>query len=107
MSRSRYHKLVAACAGVVAFSSLAHGQVVINEFVYDDGSTDDREFVELYNAGNAPVTIGGWTLGGQDGVGANTTTTITAGTTLAPGAYYVIGQTGVTNVNQVVGSIFE
>ncbi len=80
--------------------------VVINELVYDDGGVDDREFVELYNNGNLPVDIGGWTLGGQDQVGPNTTVTITSGATINPGGYYVIGQTGVLNVNQVAASSF-
>src|SRR4051794_40126118 len=76
--------------------------VVINELVYDDGVTDDREFVELYNNGLSPVGIGGWTLGGQDQVAPNSTVTITTGTTINPGGFYVIGQTGVLNVNQIV-----
>ncbi len=80
----------------------ARADVVINEFVYDDGSTDDREFVELYNNGLSPAGIGGWTLGGQDQVGPNSTVTITAGATINPGGFYVIGRTGVPNVNQIV-----
>jgi hypothetical protein len=85
---------------VARFDSRA--AVVINEFVYDDGGSDDREFVELYNNGLSPVGIGGWTLGGQDQVGPNSTVTITAGTTINPGGYFVLGQTGVLNVNQIV-----
>jgi hypothetical protein len=79
--------------------------VVINEFVYDDGGTDDREFVELYNNGLSPVGIGGWTLGGQDQVGPNSTVTITAGTIINPGGFYVIGRSGVPNVNQIVTAV--
>ena len=104
---SRRFALLAACAGVIGFSSIAPAAVIINEFLYDDGGTDDREYVELYNNGAAPVDIGGWTVGGQDVVGANTTTTIPASTSIAPGGYYVLGQTGVQNVNQVVGSVLE
>jgi hypothetical protein len=86
----------------------APAAVIINEIQYDDGGgADDREYVELYNNGLVTEAIGGWTLGGQDEVGANTSTTITAGTMLAPGAYYVVGQTGVLNVNQVVGAVLE
>ena len=81
--------------------------VVINEFLYDDGATDDREFVELFNRGSTPMDVGGWTLGGQDQLGANTTITIPAGIVLDPGNYYVIGQAGVPNVNQVVSSFLE
>jgi hypothetical protein len=84
--------------------STLHAQVLINEFMYDDTGTDDREFVELYNAGLTPVDIGGWTLGGRDSTTTNPTVVITPGTMLAPGDYYVIGNTGVLNVDQVVGA---
>ena len=104
----RVHPLLAtACAAALSLAPLASGQVVINEFQYDDtGTTDDREFVELYNAGGAGVDISGWTLGGQDASGANTTTTIPAGTILAPGAYWVVGNAAVQNVNQVAAGGF-
>ncbi len=101
---TRTRALFAATIGIFAAANLAFGQVVINEVVYDDGSTDDREFVELFNPTANPVTIGGWTLGGRDPTAANATVTITAGTVLAPGGYYVIGNTGVLNVNQVVAA---
>ena len=87
--------LFAACCDL-------HAAVVINEVVYDDGGTDDREFVELYNNGLAPENIGGWTLGGQDQVGPNTTITITPNSVINPGGYYVVGQPGVPNLNQSV-----
>jgi hypothetical protein len=101
---SRFTWCAAICAIFLA-SSMAHGAIIVNEFMYDDGGTDDRGFIELYNNGVAAESIGGWTLGGQDQVGANTSVTITAGTTLAPGAFYVVGMTGlvadVANVSQV------
>src|SRR6185436_982440 len=47
----------------------AYGQIVINEIVEDeqdfestDVTPDTREFIELYNAGAAPVNIGDYTL---------------------------------------------
>ena len=92
---------------VLCFPGLASAQIVINEFQYDDAGTDDREFVELFNPGTDPIDISGWILGGLDPAGANTATTIPASTVIAAGGYYVIGQTGVKNVNQVVTSIFE
>jgi hypothetical protein len=89
-------------------SLTATGQVVINEVMYDDGGTDDREFVELYNAGSTEVAIGGWRLGGYDATTTNPSTTIPAGTMLAAGAYYVIGNAGVLNLNhQVSANQFE
>ena len=80
-----------------------HSQVVINEFVYDDTSTDNREFVELYNAGALPVDISGWTLSSVDAAGpaAGSPWTIPAATILAPGGFFVIGNPGVPNLNLV------
>ncbi|MBI5851532.1 MAG: lamin tail domain-containing protein [Planctomycetes bacterium] len=102
MSSLRSHSLL-LCGAFLALPSLATAQVVINEIQYDDESTDDREFVELYNAGASAVDISGWTLGGFDQVGPNTTFTIPAATILAPGGFYVLGAATVPNVNQVVG----
>lgn len=102
-----FSKYLAALAVVLGIGTGSPAAVIINEFMYDDSSTDDREFVELYNNGNVTESIGGWTLSGRDPTGANSSVTITAGTMLAPGAYYVIGQTGVLNVNQVVTTTLE
>jgi hypothetical protein len=89
---------------------MAHAAVVINEFSYDDFSTDDLEFVELYNNGASPVDISGWTLGGHDNSttngGVNPIQTIPGSTTIAAGGYYVIGNSGVSNVNLVASGGF-
>jgi hypothetical protein len=92
------------CAAVGAFGSHASAQVVINEFVYDDGGTDDREFVELFNPGITAIDISGWTLGGQDQVGPNPTFTIPgtigSSTHLIPAkGYFVIGAATVPNLS--------
>jgi hypothetical protein len=98
--------------------ALAQPRVVINEIQYDDLGLDDREFVELYNAGNAPADITGWRLAAGDladftdnnpdyvigdlnGDGTPDITVI-----LPPGGFWVIGtNTGlVSNVNQPVGA---
>jgi hypothetical protein len=86
--------------------ALLRAQVVINEFQYDDTGTDDREFVELYNAGTGAVDIGGWTVGGYDVTTTNPSTTIPAATMLLPGGFYVIGNTGVLNLNHTVAANF-
>jgi len=90
-----------ACSGPNAL-----GQVVINEIFYDDASTDDREFVELYNAGASPVDIGGWVLGAYDPTTTNPSVTIPAGTLLNPGEFYVIGNAGVLFVGTEVAINF-
>ncbi|MCH7812588.1 MAG: lamin tail domain-containing protein, partial [Planctomycetes bacterium] len=81
--------------------------VVINEFSYDDSETDDREYVELYNADAVPVDISGWTLRASDTVAppndTNPDYVIPAATILASGDYYVLGAATVANVDQVVG----
>ncbi len=90
------------CGAIAALPSLASAQVVINEFQYDDESTDDREFVELYNAGALAVDISGWTLQANDQNTPNVTYTVQPGTILAPGAFWVMGSSLVPNINQVV-----
>ena len=46
----------------VLFASNMYGQVVINEISYNppETNTDSLEFIEIFNAGNAMVNIGGW-----------------------------------------------
>ncbi len=105
---NRWRRLSGAVALALFCSQVAAAQVVINELVYDDSGTDDREFVELYNAGNSPIDISGWLLRASDTVAPpgdnNPDYTIPAGTVLAPGQYYVIGSANVPNVDFVVGS---
>ena len=101
---TRRIKLLAACASVAVFTPCLPAAVVINEFVHDDNSTDNREFIELYNNGAVAEDISGWTVTGRDVTTTNQTATIPAATSLAPGAYYVIGNADVNNVNQTVAS---
>jgi hypothetical protein len=101
--RYPHARKLAGLAVLASCISTLQAQVVINEFQYDDIGTDDREFVELYNAGLTAVNIGGWVLGGHDPTTTNISTTIPAGTMLARA---VLGyrQSGVPNVNQVVAA---
>src|SRR5688500_10925062 len=102
-------RLIICCAAICAILSswnAACAAIIINEVVYDDGGTDDREFVELYNNGASAVDISGWVVRNSDTVAApgdnNADFTIPATTSLAAGDYYVIGMTGVANVDLVV-----
>lgn len=63
--------------------------VVVNELDY----TTDAEFVELYNAGAASVTVTGWVVeyGSQS---FSSDYTFESGVTIAPGAFLVVGATG-------------
>ncbi len=104
-------------AAVWFAATSSRGQVVINEIVEDEqdaGSTDvtdNREFIELYNAGVSAVDISGWTmnywlLGDSANPGSyfGVSDEIPSGTTLASHAYYVIGADSVPNVNLPLGS---
>jgi len=80
--------------------------VVINEISYDDDSTDNLEFIELWNRTGAPVDISGWVLRGREGVGTSINPTYTfagapgSGTTMiAPGQYLLVSNVAVPNHN--------
>lgn len=113
------HRLM--CCAVICALFLALGTaraaVIVNEIVYDDGSTDDREFVELYNNGGSAVDISGWIVRNSDTLAPpgdnNADYTIPgaagSGTTmLAAGDYYVISSfAGVLNVDLVATGTLE
>ncbi|MFO0790025.1 MAG: lamin tail domain-containing protein [Pirellulales bacterium] len=87
-------------------AGIARAAIIVNEVAYDDAGTDNREYVELYNSGAAPVDISGWMVTGRDPTSINLSAAIPAATTLAPGAFYVVGNSAVANVNLVVASDF-
>jgi hypothetical protein len=95
VNRTSIHRLCVALAFSLLLVRSARPAVVINEVSYDDGSTDDREFVELYNNGATAVDIGGWTLEGRDQAGANATLTFAAGTVVQPNSYFLVAPIGV------------
>jgi plastocyanin len=47
---------------LILLASTSYGQVVINEISYNppETNTDSLEFIEIFNAGNAMINIGGW-----------------------------------------------
>ncbi|MBI5851334.1 MAG: lamin tail domain-containing protein [Planctomycetes bacterium] len=75
--------------------------LVINEFSYDDSSTDKFEFVEIHNAGKTAVDLTGWRLTSSDPSGPNFSLALNS-VMLESGGYYVIGNALVPNVNQVI-----
>ena len=89
------------------FAPQAPQGVVINELSYDDSSTDDFEFIELYNGSANNVDITGWTLTEEDGSSASGNVHVIAGTILAPGQFWVIGMVGVPNVNETLSYSLE
>ena len=74
----------------------ADAQIVISEVLADPHSESKGEFVELYNAGDEPVDLDGWSLGDSRDVN-DTITDFSgpydvglAGTVLAPAAYALV-----------------
>lgn len=90
----RLLSILASAAG------LAPAQVRINEVATADEGLQDREFVELHLAGSAAVNLGGWTLRELDAAGTeHVLATISSGTTLQGGGFYLIGSPGLARAN--------
>jgi hypothetical protein len=113
---SRNLSRTAALAALLIAAAPARAQVVINEIVKDirtfdagTGAAENREFIELYNAGAQAVNIGGWTMNYWDMslVTPDYLTlvdTIPADTMLGPGEYYVIGSSNLPETDLPVGA---
>ncbi|MFG6488830.1 ExeM/NucH family extracellular endonuclease [Roseateles sp. BYS78W] len=90
--------LVSLLAAVFAAPAVLASQsgVVISQVYGAGGNTNatyNRDFIEIFNAGTASVTIGGWSVQYASATGTSWTnkTVIPAGTVLQPGRYYLIG----------------
>jgi cysteine-rich repeat protein len=73
--------------------------LVLNEVDYDNVGVDVAEFVEIYNAGGAPVPLAGYELSfvsGTTGAEYHTVDLGPAGT-IQPGQYLVVGATSVVS----------
>jgi len=65
--------------------------VVINEIRSRGPNGGNDEFIELYNRSTSPVNIGGWIIRSANPIGGIVDkATITAGTVLNPGCYYLL-----------------
>jgi hypothetical protein len=66
--------------------------VRVNEIQTGTAASAADEFVEVVNAGTAAADVGGWKVVYRSAAGTSDTTlaTIPAGTTLAPGAFYLV-----------------
>jgi hypothetical protein len=71
-------------------------ELTVNEFSTGVGGAATNEFVELVNAGSSPSDVGGFKVVYRSATGSSDTTlaTLPAGTTLAPGAFYLLGGSG-------------
>lgn len=68
--------------------------VVISQIYGGNGTTFNRDYVELFNAANVPVNISGWSVqySSSTGTGLFSGNGITAlNGTLQPGQYYLVG----------------
>ncbi len=82
-------------AAFAAPAVLASPSGVVISQVYggggNSGATYKQDFIEIFNAGAAPVAIGGWSVQYASATGTSWgTTAIPAGVTLQPGQYYLI-----------------
>ncbi len=82
-------------SGLAALAQASPSGVVISQ-VYggggNSGATWTHDFIELFNAGNNPADISGWSVqyASYHGTSWNNITTIPSGITLQPGQYYLI-----------------
>ena len=77
---------------VLALLPVAHASVVISQVLYDPiGTESGGEAVELRNDGSSAVNISKWVLATESSA---TDATMPEGTILAPGAAYLIADTG-------------
>ena len=76
--------------------------IKINEFISNPGGADtDLEWVELYNAGNEPYRVDGWTIATAGSETFGVDYTFPGGTELAPGAFLVVGGSSVDEADFV------
>ena len=101
--------LLAAVAILSALSDgvFLHAQsgssVVINEFRPRGPLGGNDEFIELLNPTASVVTIGGWKIQGSNNAGSTTVrATVPTGTTLGPGCFYLIVNTGTAGYSGTV-----
>ena len=87
----------ASAHAVFTCSANASNVVVrMNEFSTGTTASATDEFVELFNAGATPAVVGGYKLVYRSGAGTSDISlgTIPDGTMLAPGAFYLFGESG-------------
>src|SRR4051812_7589584 len=72
------------------------GPIKVNEFSTGVTSAATNEFVEIYNAGTTAVDVSGYKVVYRSAAGSSDTTlaTLPAGTSLAAGAFYLLGGSG-------------
>ena len=86
--------LAAALLALAAQAVLASANGVVISQVYggggNSGSTYRNDFVELFNAGSAPVSLVGWSVQYASAAGTSWQVTPLSDVTLQPGQYYLV-----------------
>ncbi len=85
--------------------TVAPGDVVITEIMYDDTETTDAEWVEIHNTTNNPIDISGWVLTDDDvypGNGGEGVIEIPAGTILAANGFAILCRVDLPEINDEV-----
>lgn len=72
---------------------------IINEIDYDQGGTDDAEFIEIYNPCGQTIDLSTYSLQLINGANGNTYETINLTGSLSPGAYFVICTNAASTAN--------
>ncbi|HEY4293462.1 lamin tail domain-containing protein [Luteibacter sp.] len=85
----------AALAGLMAVSSLQAADLSITQFRVRGPSGGNDEFVEVQNTGTAVLDVSGYKLNGSNASGTTSTRlTFPAGTSVAPGCFLLLANTG-------------
>jgi predicted extracellular nuclease len=100
------HRLAAAAWLACAASAMASTSGVVISQVYggggNTGATYKNDFIELFNAGSAAVSLNGWSVQYASAAGSSWTVTALGNVSLQPGQYYLIQQAagtgGTTNL---------
>lgn len=90
LMKKLYSLLLLICLG--SFQVMSQG-LVVNEVDYDQPSVDSAEFIELYNAGSAPINLSNYTVvlfNGNTASNALYDSIALPATTLNPGSFFVI-----------------
>lgn len=100
-TRMRIHRSLLRAVGAALFMLSAGGAqasvsgVVISQ-IYggggNSGTTLRNDFIEVFNAGSAPVSLAGWSVQYASTTGSSWQITNLSATTLAPGQYHLVQQ---------------
>ncbi|MDI1257907.1 ExeM/NucH family extracellular endonuclease [Aquabacterium sp.] len=93
-SRRAVHLLSAVALATISLMAQASTSGVVISQVYggggNTGATYTHDFIELFNAGNAPVNLNGWSVQYASATGASWQMTALGNVLLQPGQYYLV-----------------